>query len=218
MDHGMRQMLEAQVDEFYYVTVMNENYAQSSMPEGIADQILKGMYRLTSRGAADAAIRVRLLGSGAILREVIAAADLLHQDFDIASDIFSVTSFSEVARDANAIERHNRLHPQRQPRMSHLETCLPGDAPVIAATDYVRAYPQLIASHVRGPYLALGTDGFGRSDTRAALRAFFEVDRHHITVAAISELVREGRLDRSILQSAITRYALDGERSAPWTV
>jgi pyruvate dehydrogenase E1 component len=211
-------MLEAQVDEFYYVTVMNENYSQPSMADGIAEQIIKGMYQFASRGGPDASTRVRLLGSGAILREVIAAADLLHRDFDIASDIFSVTSFSEVAREANAIERYNRLHPGHQPRMSHLETCLTGDGPIIAATDYVRAYPQLIASHVRGPYLALGTDGFGRSDTRAALREFFEVDRRHIAVAAISELARQGRLDRSILQSAITRYALDVERNAPWTV
>jgi pyruvate dehydrogenase E1 component len=218
MDHGMRQMLQAQIDEFYYVTVMNENYAQPSMPEGIAEQIIKGMYRLASRGGAGVLNRVQLLGSGTILREVIAAAELLHQDFDIASDIFSVTSFSEIARDAIATERHNRLHPQQQPRTSHLETCLTGDGPTIAATDYVRAYPQLIASHVRGPYLALGTDGFGRSDTRAALREFFEVDRCHIAVAAISELAREGRLDRGILQAAITRYALDVERSAPWTV
>jgi pyruvate dehydrogenase E1 component len=214
----MRQMLEAQVDEFYYVTVMNENYSQPSMADGIAEQIIKGMYQFASHGGPDASTRVRLLGSGAILREVIAAADLLHRDFDIASDIFSVTSFSEVAREANAIERYNRLHPGHQPRMSHLETCLAGDAPIIAATDYVRAYPQLIASHVRGPYLALGTDGFGRSDTRPALREFFEVDRRHIAVAAISELTRQGRLDRSILQSAITRYALDVERNAPWTV
>ncbi len=196
---------------------MNENYPQPSMPAGIEAQIIKGMYRLDGRGGEHGGSRVRLLGSGAILREVIAAANLLFQDFGIASDIFSVTSFSELARDARAVERHNRYHPMDGPVKSHLEQCLPGSAPTIAATDYVRAYPQLIAAHVSGRYLVLGTDGFGRSDTRAALRDFFEVGRHYIAVAAVSALVSDGQLDRDTLKTAIARYEIDVERAAPWT-
>lgn len=218
MDHGMRMMMERQTDEFYYITVMNENYAQPSMPAGVADLIVKGMYRVGGQGPADAVRRVRLLGSGSILREVIAAADLLFRDFEIASDIFSVTSFGELARDARAVERHNRYHPTEEPKTSHLGQCLSGTAPVIAATDYVRAYPGMIASHVRARYLTLGTDGFGRSDTRAALRDFFEVDRHHIAISAISVLIDDGLLDREKLPAAIARYAIDVERPAPWTV
>jgi pyruvate dehydrogenase E1 component len=218
VDHGMRGMMERQTDEFYYITVMNENYAQPSIPPGVEAAIVKGIYRLGGQGAADSVCRVRLLGSGCILREVIAAADLLFQDFAVATDIYSVTSFSELARDARAVERHNRYHPTEKPKRSHLDQYLSGNTPVIAATDYVRAYAELIASHVNARYLALGTDGFGRSDTRAALRNFFEVDRHHIAIAAVSALVDDGLLDRDQLRAAISRYAIDVERPAPWTV
>jgi pyruvate dehydrogenase E1 component len=218
LDHGMRQMLQAQVDEFYYLTVMNENYAQPTMPEGIAGQIIRGMYRYGDRGDPNNPARVRLLGSGTILREVIAAAELMHQDFGIASDIYSVTSFSELARDARAVERLNRLTPEQPPQMSHLEALLTGNAPIIAATDYVRAYPQLIASYVKGRFVALGTDGFGRSDTRAALRGFFEIDRHHIVITAIDELVRGGVLPKKVQRTAIDRYGIHTAGPAPWTV
>ena len=217
VDHGMRRMMVDQADEFYYLTLMNENYAQPSMPEGSEDHIIRGMYRFGGRGDPGAAAKVRLLGSGAILPEVIAAADLLLADFGIASEIFSVTSFAELARDARAVERDNRLHPGGEMRRSHLDVCLDGDAPIIAATDYVRAYPQLISSYVRGRFLALGTDGFGRSDSRGALRDFFEVDRRHVAVAAIAELVRDDRLDAAVLPAAISRYAIDAARAAPWT-
>jgi pyruvate dehydrogenase E1 component len=218
MDHGMRAMLEQQKDEFYYLTVMNENYAQPSMPAGVVSHIVRGMYRLGGRGAIDAVRRVRLLGSGAILREVIAAADFLFDDFGIASDIYSVTSFSELARDARDVERFSRHHPTAAPRTSHLQQCLPGSAPIIAATDYVRAYPQLIAAYLNARFIALGTDGFGRSDTRSALRDFFEVDRKHIALAALSALAQDGSLERDVLQSAITRYAIEAERAAPWAL
>jgi pyruvate dehydrogenase E1 component len=217
LDHGMRQMLEHQADAFYYVTLMNENYPQVAAPVGVETQIIRGMYRLCGEGDATAGLRVQLLGAGAILREVIAAAALLWADFAIASDVFSVTSFSELARDACTIERHNRLHPDAPARQSHIETLLSPDAPVIAATDYVRAVPQLIAPHVTAKFVALGTDGFGRSDTRAALRDFFEVDRRHIAVAAIDALVRSDKLPRRTLADALTRYAIDTDRPAPWT-
>jgi pyruvate dehydrogenase E1 component len=218
VDYGMRAMMERQVDEFYYITVMNENYAQPSMPAGVEEDIVKGMYRLGGHGAADMPCRVRLLGSGCILREVIAASELLHQRFGIASDIFSVTSFSELARDARLVERHNRHHPLDECRQSHLGQCLSGPAPIVAATDYVCAYPELIAAHVRAPYVALGTDGFGRSDTRAALRDFFEVDRRYIAVAALSALADGGQLNREVVSNAIAQFGIDVERAAPWTV
>jgi len=218
VDHGMRAMMETQLDEFYYITVMNENQAHPTMPPGIEKDIIKGMYRLGGHRAAEAGCRVRLLGSGCILPEVIAAAGLLFEDFGVASDIFSVTSFSELAREARLVERHNRHHPLEAPGRSHLSRCLPGTAPIVAATDYVRAYPELIAAHVRAPFVALGTDGFGRSDTRAALRDFFEVDRRHIAVAALSALVDSGHLDRQIVGSAIVRYQINAARAAPWTL
>ena len=162
---------------------------------------------------------MRLIGSGAILREVIAAAELLHSDWGVASEIFSATSFSELAREARGVERYNRLHPgaAAQNQKSYLEQMLCA-VPTIAATDYVRAYGELIAPHVRGRYVVLGTDGFGRSDTRAALRAFFEIDRHQVVVAALAELVRDGQIPHETLQSALTRYRLDVDKPAPWTV
>ena len=217
VDHGMRRMMERQADEFYYITVMNENYAQPSLTVGVEQDIVKGMYRLGGRDVPDAQGHVRLLGSGAILREVIAAAELLANDWQIASEIFSVTSFTELAREAREVERWNRLHPEQAPRSSHLEACLAGGAPIIAASDYVRAYPQLIASYVDARFVALGTDGFGRSDTRAALRRFFEVDRHHIALAAIEACVRQGAVDRTVLGEAIERYRIDPESPPPWT-
>ena len=218
MDHGMRRMMEEGADEFYYITLMNENYAQPSAPDGVAGHIVKGLYKLPRPASAGREPAVQLLGSGAILREVLAAADLLLADFGIASDVFSVTSFSELARDARETERHNRLNPAAATRRSHLEQCLGADCPVIAATDYVRAYPELIAAHVQARFLALGTDGFGRSDTRVALREFFEVDRRSIAVAALAQLVREQQLDRSLLEAAIARYGLDKHRAPAWTV
>lgn len=192
MDYGMRRMMEDQIDEFFYITVMNENYAQPSMPEGVEDGIVKGMYKIASRGSANDKPRARLIGSGTILMEVLAAADLLEQDFGIASDIFSATSFAELARDGEEAERQNRLNPGEKRRRSYVETCLDGQGPVVAATDYVRALPQLISPYVQTTFVTLGTDGFGRSDKRPDLRAFFEVDRYHIALAAIEALVRDG--------------------------
>ncbi|VVP80766.1 Pyruvate dehydrogenase E1 component [Pseudomonas fluorescens] len=216
LDHGMRQMLERQVDEFYYVTLMNENYPQPNLPEGVEQAIIKGMYLFARHEVEDARGTVRLLGSGTILREVIAAAELLASDWEIDSQVWSVTSFTELARDAREVERWNRLHPGQPAHCSHVQASLEGAAPIIACTDYVRALPQLISSYLEAPYTVLGTDGFGRSDTRNQLRRFFEVDRHQIVLSALTSLVHEGRLDVSVCAEAIARYAIDVDAVAPW--
>jgi len=211
--HGAHRMMEQQADEFFYITAMNEIYAQPSMPEGVADGILKGMYPLggPSRGKA----AVRLLGSGAILPEVVAAGALLASDWKVETEVLSVTSYTELAREAREVERRRMLLGDADAR-HHVETVLPGSAPVIAASDYVRALPQLIAGYVEAPMTVLGTDGFGRSDTRQALRSFFEVDRHHVVVAALYALVRSGKLPAAKVQQAIKRYGLAPDATAPW--
>ena len=212
LDHGMRQMLEHDVDEFYYVTLMNENYPQPSLPDGVEAAIIKGMYRL--EGSSEA--QVRLLGAGTLLREAQAAARLLADDWQVTSEVFSVTRFSELAREAREVERWNCLHPQQVPRSSHLADCLPQGAPVVAVSDYVRAVPQMIASSLDSHYTVLGTDGFGRCDTRAALRDFFEADGHHLVLAALTTLVEQGSLDRQVCQQAIECYGLQADRAASW--
>ena len=218
VDHGMRAMLKDGRDEFYYLTVMNENYAQPSMPDGVRDDIIRGLYCVSRNVAETKTDPVRLLGSGAILPEVIEAAKLLEREWGISSEVWSATSFSELARDAREAERHNRLNPLGEVAISHVARCLAGDAPVIAATDYVRAYPQLIASYVEAPFTALGTDGFGRSDKRSALRAFFEVDRRQIVIAALSALARSGTVERQMVAKAITRYSVASHAPSPWSI
>ncbi len=215
LDYGMRRMLEEDADEFFYVTLMNENYPQPTLPAVAAD-VIKGLYRFSEPLAGEAP--VRLLGSGAILREVIAAAELLARDWRIAAEVWSAPSFSELAREARAVQRWNRLHPQSSPRRSHVEQCLGGTAPVVAATDYVCAWPQSIAPFLRAPFVALGTDGFGRSDTRAALRRFFEVDRWHIVLAALQALAEADVIAAEIPAAAIERYGIASDRQSPWTV
>ena len=216
VDHGMRQMLERQVDEFYYITLTNENYGQPSLPDSVHADIVKGMYLHRTVESGDGRRHVRLIGSGSILREVIAASDLLAADWNVTADVFSATSFSELARDAAAVSRWNRLHPGEAPRVSHVARMLEGTNPVIAATDYVRAYPQLIAPYVDAAFVALGTDGFGRSDTRPALRRFFEIDRYQIVVAALDALARAGKSDAQLSPAAIAKYAIDTERLPSW--
>lgn len=213
-DHGMRRMMEERADEFYYITVMNENYAQPSILPGTQEGIIRGLYPFAARGEGE--VRVRLLGSGTILQQVIAAADLLAAR-GIASDIFSATSFTELARDAREVERRNRLSGAETPELSYVQRLLPGKLPIIAATDYVRALPQLVAPHLGARFVTLGTDGFGRSDTRTALRAFFEVDARSIALAAIEALVREGLADHRLLTEALAEFGLSGT-PAPWTV
>ena len=217
LDHGMRQMLEQQDDVFYYVTLMNENYAQPSLPSGTEADVIKGLYRYSSLATATDPVRVRLVGSGTILREVIAAAELLAQDWHIAAEVWSATSFSELAREAREVERWNRLHPQETVRISHVQQCLSADAPVVMASDYVRAWPQLIAGYLHAPVTTLGTDGFGRSDTRAALRSFFEVDRFQIVLAALTALRAQGLVDVATCSQAIAKYAIAADQAASWT-
>jgi pyruvate dehydrogenase E1 component len=216
LDHGMRRMLEAGEDVFYYVTLMNENYAQPSLPPGVEGDVVRGLYRHAEHPVPGGAATVRLVGSGAILREAIAAAELLAEHWKVASEVWSATSFSELARESCEVERWNRLHPMQPARESHLQRCLGGDDPIVAASDYVRGWPQLVAGHLRAPFTALGTDGFGRSDTRAALRDFFEVDRQQIVLAALASLAQEGRIPATTCQQAIERYGIDAERMPPW--
>ena len=217
LDHGMRQMLEKQEDVFYYVTLMNENYAQPSLPAGAEADVIKGLYRYASFASGADPVRLRLVGSGTILREVIAAAELLAQDWHIAADVWSATSFSELAREAREVERWNRLHPQETARLSHVQQCLDADTPVVMASDYVRAWPQLIAGYLKAPVTTLGTDGFGRSDTRAALRSFFEVDRFQIVLAALTALRAQGVVDAATCAQAIAKYAIAADQPASWT-
>jgi pyruvate dehydrogenase E1 component len=214
LDHGMREMLEQQHDVFYYVTLMNENYAQPSLPDGVAADVVKGLYRFA---AAQGDAQVRLLGSGTILREVIAAAQMLRNDWGIEAEVWSATSYSELAREAREVERWNRLHPVESPRVSHVERSLAGPTPIVAASDYVRAWPQSISPYLDARMTLLGTDGFGRSDTRSALRRFFEVDRQHVVLAALDALARSGRVERSVCAEAIGKYGLDAAAAAPWT-
>lgn len=216
LDHGARQMLEQQEDVFYYITIMNENYAQPSLPQGVEGDIIKGMYRFSTVGTQNTRGSVRLLGSGTILLEVIAASQLLAEDWGVASEVYSVTSFTELARDARAVERWNRLHPGEECRSSHIGDCLAGTAPVVAASDYVRAVPQLVASYIEPRYTVLGTDGFGRSDTRTALRTFFEIDRYQIALAALTSLARQGEVDTQLCAEAIARYGIDTNAVAAW--
>ena len=192
MEHAMQRMLVQQVDEFHYITLMNENYAMPTLADGVRADLLAGMYRLLTleaRGVSKAP-RLRLLGSGAILREVIKAAERLAADHGVSCEVFSVTSYSELAREATALQRLDRIEPQDAPRQSHVARLLAGSAPIVAASDYVRAWPQLIAEYVPARFVTLGTDGFGRSDTREQLRRYFEVDAQSIVRAALEVLQR----------------------------
>jgi pyruvate dehydrogenase E1 component len=203
---------------------MNENYVHPAMPEGVAPDILKGMYRFRAGPPAakgkKTSPRVQLLGSGVILREVIEAATLLKDDWGVDADIWSCPSFNELAREGNAVERWNLLNPTATPRVSHVTQCLAdAQGPVVAATDYMRAFAEQIRKLVPGRYVVLGTDGFfGRSDTREKLRHFFEVDRRWVAVAALKALADEGTLPAASVADAMKKYGLDAAKPAPWTV
>ena len=215
---GMRRMFQEQENVFYYVTVMNENYPQPAMQKGIESQIIEGMY-LYQKGARRKSKRVQLLGSGTILREVIAAAQLLETDFGVSADVWSITSFNELQRDGQDVERWNMLHPDATPRNPVVQRQLQGrPGPVVATSDYIRAYAEQIRPFVPARYKVLGTDGFGRSDMRSQLRKFFEVSRHYVVLAALTALVEEGEVDATAVIKAIKKYRIDPDKPNPVTV
>ncbi len=200
---------------YYYLTVMNENYEHPEMPAGVEDDIVKGFYKFRD-GAASKEARVQLMGSGTIFREVIAAADLLKADWGVEADIWGAPSFNELARDGQDVERWNLLHPMDAPRVSHVAQKLAGaQGPVIVATDYIRLYAEQIRAYVPGKYVVLGTDGFGRSDTREALRQHFEVNRYWVTIAALKALADEGKVDRDKVAAALVKYGIDVNKPNP---
>jgi pyruvate dehydrogenase E1 component len=222
LQDGTRRMLEDQEDVYYYLTVMNENYAHPDLPQGVEEGIVKGMYLFKDGGKAKKSeTRVQLLGSGTILREVIAAAELLEKDFGVSADIWSVPSFSELRRDGFDAERWNRLHPESEQRVPYVTCLLQGhQGPAIAATDYVREYADQIRAFMPDGmrYSVLGTDGFGRSDTREHLRNFFEVDRYWIAHAALAALAKDGKVNAKDVARAIREYKLDPDKPNPQTV
>ena len=217
---GLRRMYVEQEDVFYYLTVMNENYAHPAMPqrEGIEQDILKGMYLF--RAGADSDKKVQLMGSGVILNEVIHAADLLKADFGVEADIWSCPSFNQLYRDAIEVERYNLLHPLAKAKVPFVAQQLQGhNGPVIACTDYIRSFAERIRNAIpqeNGNFVALGTDGFGRSDSRANLRDFFEVDRYHVVVAALNALADQGKLEKVVVQQAIEKYGIATETAPSW--
>jgi pyruvate dehydrogenase E1 component len=216
---GLRRMIAEQQDVFYYLTLMNENYQHPAMPEGAAEGIVRGMYLVREGVGEGSAPRVQLLGSGTILREAIAAADLLQQDWGVVADIWSVPSFTELRRDAMEVERWNLLHPTEPPKQSWVERCLAGrQGPAVAATDYVRLFADQIRPYIGRRYRVLGTDGFGRSDYRRQLRRFFEVDRRWVTLAALEGLAKEGNIPVARVADAIRKYDIDPDKPAPWSV
>ncbi|MGZ5047446.1 MAG: pyruvate dehydrogenase (acetyl-transferring), homodimeric type, partial [Usitatibacter sp.] len=215
---GLRRMVENQEDIFYYITLMNENYPHPAFPPAAREGILKGMYKLVDAGNAPGP-RVQLLGSGTILREVMFAAEQLKKDWGVAADVWSCPSFNELRRDGIAAARWNLLHPTEKARASYVEQCLaPTKGPVIASTDYMRSFADQIREFVPRRYKVLGTDGFGRSDSRENLRRFFEVNRNFVTVAALKALAEDGEVAPAKVAEAIRKYGIDTEKPAPWTV
>jgi pyruvate dehydrogenase E1 component len=209
-------MFVEQEKMFYYITCMNENYPQPPLPRGAEAGILKGAYLLQAGGRGK--VRATLMGSGTILRECIAAARLLESDYGVPVDVFSVTSFSELRRDALECERWNTLHPTEPPRVPYVQECFKDRTGVIvAATDYMRTVPDQIRQWVGGRYVTLGTDGYGRSDSRAALRKHFEVDRNFIALAVLKALSDEGKLDRATVTKAIESLGIDPSKPDPIT-
>jgi len=217
---GMRRMYVENEDIFYYITLLNENYAHPPMPEGVEQDILKGMYRLSASAQPAEGKHVQLMGCGSILQEVVAAAQLLEQDFAVSSDVWSVTSLTELRREGQDAERWNLLHPQQTPRISHVESCLQdAQGPVVIATDYMKIFADQIRPFVPNRrFVALGTDGFGQSDTRESLRRFFEVDRHFIALAALKALADDGAITREKVAEAIVLYGIDPEKQNPAAV
>ena len=217
IQEGMRRMVQNQEDVYYYITLMNENYSHPEMPKGAEAGILKGMYAFSKSKAKGP--KVQLMGSGVILREVIAAAEMLEKDWGVSPDVWSVTSFTELRREGLDAERWNMLNPEKKPRLSYVAECLSGaEGPVISSTDYMKSFADQIRNFVPQRFVSLGTDGYGRSDSREALRSFFEVDRYYVVLAALKALADEGKLPASKAAEAIKKYKIDASRPNPTTV
>ena len=217
IQEGMRRMVQNQEDVYYYITLMNENYSHPEMPKGTEAGILKGMYAFSKSKAKGP--KVQLMGSGVILREVIAAAEMLEKDWGVSPDVWSVTSFTELRREGLDAERWNMLNPEKKPRLSYVAECLSGaEGPVISSTDYMKSFADQIRNFVPQRFVSLGTDGYGRSDSREALRSFFEVDRYYVVLAALKALADEGKLPASKAAEAIKKYKIDASRPNPTTV
>ena len=215
VQRGMVEMVEENKDVIYYLTVENENYIQPSKPDGVSDGVVKGLYKMRSTDQP----KIRLLGSGPLMREVLAAAELLKKDWGIEPGIWNVTSFSELRREAEAVERWNLTHPDETPRVSYVEELLSKNTvPTVAVSDYIKLVSDQIRPYVPGPYYCLGTDGFGRSDTREGLRRFFEVDRYYVVLTAIKALVHTGELEASMVDAVLEKYSLDPKKPNPVTV
>ncbi|NNJ72793.1 MAG: hypothetical protein HKP09_06395 [Enterobacterales bacterium] len=212
-------MIEQQENVFYYITTLNENHVQPAMPDGVEDGIIAGMYSLETGPKTKGKKKlpkVQLLSCGAIMGEVREAAAILENDYGVSADIWSVTSFNELGREAQSVQRWNMMHPDEKPRASYVSKSLskqPG--PVIAATDYMKAYAEQIRSEVSADYIVLGTDGFGRSDSRENLRSYYEVDRYYVSYAALSSLVATGELDKKVLKQAIKSFGIDPDKIDP---
>ena len=217
IQEGMRRMVQNQEDVYYYITLMNENYSHPEMPKGSEAGILKGMYAFSKSKAKGP--KVQLMGSGVILREVIAAAELLEKDWGVSPDVWSVTSFTELRREGLDAERWNMLNPEKKPKLSYVAECLAkAEGPVISSTDYMKSFADQIRNFVPQRFVSLGTDGYGRSDSREALRSFFEVDRYYVVLAALKALADEGKLPASKAAEAIKKYKIDTNRPNPTTV
>jgi pyruvate dehydrogenase E1 component len=222
IQHGMKRMYQDDENVFYYLTTMNENYVQPEMPKGCEEGIIKGMYLLEDgdskayKVTGGDKLRVRLLGSGTILREVREAAEILRKEYKVTVDVWSAPSFNELARDGQAVERWNMMHPDAEPKISYVEQCLAErEGPVIVSTDYMKLYGEQIRAFVPAPFKVLGTDGFGRSDGRQKLRHFFEVDRQYVVLAALNELAKAGSIEKSVVAKAMKKMKLDPEKVNP---
>jgi len=212
---GIKEMVQEDKDVIYYLTLENENYRHPAIPKGVESDIIKGLYKVQSTKSPT----IRLLGSGPLMGEVLAAADLLTKDWNIKPGIWNVTSFSELRREAEEVERWNLIHPEKKPRKSHLELKLSkNNVPTVVSSDYVKMVSEQIAPYVPGPYYALGTDGFGRSDSRENLRHFFEVDRYYIVLTAIRALAIAGKVKVSKVDEVMKKYKINPEKPSPITV
>lgn len=216
VQRGLERMYHDNEEVFYYITLMTENYPHPEMPQGVEDGIEKGIYLFKQGKPSE--LRVQLMGSGAILREVIAGAQILQDQFGVVADIWSVPGVNQLHREAMAVDRFNMLHPEEEPREQYVEKVLEGhNGPVILSTDYISAYGEQLRRLIPNSLTILGTDGYGRSDTRAQLRSFFEIDRYHVVVAALQALAKEGKLERSVVKQALDQFEINTETSHPMT-